>query len=91
MKSAYELAMERLNKSAPTVKLTEKQKKQLSDLDSKYQAKIAQREIAIKGEIATAQSAGDWAKAEELQQQLVIERKNLQSDLEEKKDKLRKG
>ena len=27
MKSAYELAMERLNKAAPTVKLTDKQKK----------------------------------------------------------------
>lgn len=83
--------MERLNKSTPTVKLTEKQKKAIADLDSKYQAKIAQREIAIKGEIATAQAAGDWAKAEELQQQLVAERKNLQSDLEDKKQEVRKG
>lgn len=89
MKSAYELAMERLNKSTPSVTLTDKQKKEIADLDSKYQAKIAQREIAIKGEIATAQSAGDWAKAEELQQQLVAERKNLQRDLEDKKEQIR--
>ena len=34
MKSAYELAMERLNKTAPSVKLTEEQKKELGDLDA---------------------------------------------------------
>ena len=45
MKSSYELAMERLNKSAPTTKLTADQKKQLAELDSQYAAKIAQREI----------------------------------------------
>jgi len=41
MKSAYELAMERLNKSAPSVKLTAAQKKELAELDSQYAAKIA--------------------------------------------------
>ena len=43
MKSAYELAMERLNKTAPVVKVTGAQKKQLAELDSKYAAKIAER------------------------------------------------
>ena len=89
MKSAYELAMERLNKTSPTVKLNDEQKKQIAELDSKYAAKIAEREIALKGEIAAAQNAGDFGKAEELQQQLVNERKKLQSDLEEKKDAVR--
>ena len=89
MKSAYELAMERLNKTSPTIKLNDEQKKQMADVDSKYAAKIAEREIAIKGEIATAQNAGDFAKAEELQQQLVNERKKLQSTLEDKKDAVR--
>ena len=34
MKSAYELAMERLNKVAPTVKLTEEQKERIAELES---------------------------------------------------------
>ena len=54
MKSAYELAMERLNKSAPTVKLTEKQKKEMGELDSVYASKIAQREIFLKGFVVSS-------------------------------------
>ena len=45
MKSAYELAMERLNKKSPTTKVTASQKKELADLDSLYASKIAEREI----------------------------------------------
>jgi len=33
MKSAYELAMERLEKTQPSVALSEDQKKQLADVD----------------------------------------------------------
>jgi hypothetical protein len=87
MKTAYELAIERLNKSAPTVKLSDAQKKQLSELDSKYAAKIAEREIALNGEIAKAD--GDVAKEESLREQLITERKKLQADLQEKKEQVR--
>jgi hypothetical protein len=89
MKSSYELAMERLNKTAPASKLTTTQKAQLAELDSKYTAKIAEREIALKGEINAASAAGDFEKTETLQRQLVADRKNLQADLEEKKEKVR--
>jgi len=85
MKSAYELAMERLNKSAPAAKLSVAQKKQIAELEAKYKAKIAEREIALKDEVATAASAGEFEKVETLQQQLVVERKKLQAELEEKK------
>lgn len=91
MKTAYELAMERLNKSAPMTKLTEAQKKAIAELDSKYAAKVAEREIVIKGEIDHAAGAGDWEKVESLKQQLSNERKNLQTDLEEKKEQVRQG
>lgn len=87
MKSSYELAMERLNKNAPTVKLTAAQKKQIAELDSKYTAKIAEREIALKGQISNI--ADDFQKVEALQQQLIGERKKLQAELEEKKEQLR--
>jgi hypothetical protein len=87
MKSSYELAMERLNKTAPTVKLTDAQKKQLAELDSQYAAKIAEREIALNGEIAKA--ADDFEKEESLRAQLVNERRKLQAELEEKKEQIR--
>ena len=89
MKSAYELAMERLSKSSPPVKLTETQKRELADLDSRYAAKIAEREIALKDEITAALAAGELEKEEQLRQQLVAERKRLQAELEDKKDAVR--
>ena len=90
MKSAYELAMERLSKESPTAKLTDEQKQQLAELDSRYAAKIAEREIHFKGKAAEAEAGGDFAAAEESRQQLVIERRKLQAELEEKKANVRK-
>jgi hypothetical protein len=87
MKSSYELAMERLNKAAPAAKLTDAQKKQLAELDSKYTAKIAEREIALNGEMAKA--ADDFQKEESLREQLMTDRKKLQAELEEKKEQVR--
>jgi multidrug resistance efflux pump len=87
MKSSYELAMERLNKTVPTVKLTDAKKKQLAELDSQYSAKIAEREIALGDEITKA--ADDFEKAETLRQQLVVERKKIQTELEAKKEHIR--
>lgn len=92
MKSAYELAMERLNKTAPAAtKLTPEQKKELAALDSKYAAKIAEREIFVKGELAKAAAKGDEEAIEQLQKQLVSDRKSLQAELEEKKEKARQS
>ena len=90
MKSSYELAMERLNKNAPTIKLTDAQKKQLAELDSKYAAKIAGREIALNDEITKSSAAGDFEKVGALQQQLIGERKKFQAELEEKKESVRR-
>lgn len=91
MKTAYELAMERLNKASPAVKLSGAQKKQLAELDSKYAAKIAEREISLNDEIARTVEGGNSEKHEQLQQQLVNERKALQAELEEKKERVRQG
>ena len=91
MKSAYELAMERLNKASPTVKLSEAQKKEIADLESKAAAKIAERELFINGEIVKAVDRGDGQAIEQLEKQLVSDRKSIQADLEEKKAKVRGG
>lgn len=91
MKSAYELAMERLNKTSPAVKVTGEQKAQLAELDKKYAAKIAEREIFLKDERAAAAAKGDYEALEQLDKQLVSERKTLNAELEEKKEKVRQG
>jgi hypothetical protein len=91
MKSAYELAMERLNKKEPQQKVSAEQKKALADLDSLYASKIAEREVFLKGEIASAAIRGDYEAHESLQKQLTADRNNLRAELEEKKNKVREG
>jgi hypothetical protein len=91
MKSAYELAMERLNKTAPTVKMTDAKKKQLAELDSKYAAKIAEREIFLKDNLAAAAAKGDYEAFEQLEKQMTSARKSIQAELEEKKEKVRQS
>ena len=91
MKTAYELAMERLNKDTPAKKLSPAQKQELAELGSKYAAKIAEREIGLKDEIARAAAAGEAEKLEKLQGQLVVERRKLQAELEEKKEQVRRA
>jgi hypothetical protein len=91
MKSAYELAMERLNKQAPSVKLTAEQKAKLADLDSLYKSKLADREILVKGQLQKAAEKGDAEAYEQLEKQLVSDRKTLNAELEEKKDRVRAG
>lgn len=91
MKSAYELAMERLQKQAPTVKLTAAQKAAIAELESQYAAKIAQREIGLRDEILKAESRGDEEETAKLREQLAHERQKLQTELEEKKERIRQG
>lgn len=91
MKSSYELAMERLNKQGPSVKLTAEQKAKLADLDSLYKSKIADREILVKGQLQKAAEKGDAEAYEQLEKQLVSDRKTLAAELEEKKDRVRAG
>jgi len=89
MKSAYELAMERLGKSTPTVKLTDQQKQEIAELESKCAAKTAERELFLKGEIVKAIDKGDAEAVQQLEKQLLGERKSLRADCEEKKEKVR--
>jgi hypothetical protein len=89
MKSAYELAMERLEKKAPSVALTAEQKAQIAEIDSTFKARIAERELFLKGEINKAQNAGNLEEAESLQKQLTIDLRRFQEDAEAKKEKLR--
>jgi hypothetical protein len=89
MKSAYELAMERLAKEHPIVRLNDEQKKQLADVDSTFKARIAEREVFLKDQLAKARAAGKVEDVEALEKQLRSEIRRLQDDCEAKKEKLR--
>ncbi len=91
MKSAYELAMERLKQSdpdeAPT--LTEEAKAELAEIDRRFQAKIAEREVFLEQQLRKAEAEGDAEAVEQLRKQLQNERKRLESEREADKDAVR--
>ena len=89
MKSAYELAMERLEKSSPSLSLTEDQKKEIAEVDSVCRAKIAEKELFLKDQIRKAQVTGKIEELESLEKQLVSEIRRLHEECEAKKEKLR--
>jgi hypothetical protein len=89
MKSAYELAMERLEKASPSLSLSEDQKKEIAEVDSVYRAKIAERELFLKNQVRNAQTAGKLEEVESVEKQLASEIRRLQNECEAKKEKLR--
>src|SRR6476646_10722686 len=91
MKSADELAMERLQKASPSLSLTEEQKKELAEIDSKYRAKIAEKELFLNEQIRKAQAGGKVEEVESLEKQLVSDVRRLRDEYEAKKEKLRVG
>ncbi len=57
MKTAYELAMERLEKaSGPTRKLSNAQKARIAEIEKIYDAKIAETKLASESEMLSADS-----------------------------------
>lgn len=89
MKSAYELAMERLEKDEPTQTLTDEQKRELATIDSRYQAKIAEREVFLSKQIESEFTAGNLSEAEAVKEQLSREKALLEEEREAAKNKTR--
>jgi hypothetical protein len=85
MKSAYELAMERLEKKEPTKKLTDRQKALIAEINSLYGSRIAERETFLHGEIVKEKARGDAAAVAQIQDQLAREVRRLHVEWEEKK------
>ncbi len=81
--------MERLAKDQPIISLTDDQKKQLAEVDSTFKARIAEKELFLKGEIQEAQAAGKFEEIESLEKQLRSEIVRLHEECEAKKEKLR--
>jgi uncharacterized protein YecT (DUF1311 family) len=91
MKSAYELAMERLEKQSPTAQLTAAQKAEIAEIDATCKAKCAEQELFLKDKIAEAAAAGKGEEMEQLEKQLSRELRRFQEDAEAKKEKVRAG
>jgi len=88
MKSSYELAMERMG-GGDDNPLTDEQKEQIADIDTKYKAKIAELKIFLEKSVDEAVAKGDQAEAEEARKILAQEISSLEEKAESEKDKIR--
>ena len=90
MKSAYELAMERLQKTTPSLSLTDEQKKELAEIDSKYRAKIAEKELFLKrSDSKGAEPRAKFDDIDSLEKQLASESAGYRKSVKQTKEKLR--
>jgi hypothetical protein len=93
MKSAYELAMERLAKSDPDAgrPLTAAQKDRLAEIDRVYQGKLAEREIFLKKQLNDAYADRKAEEVQKIKQQIASERSRLEEEREEEKERVRRA
>ena len=92
MKSAYELAMERLKGSEPdAAPLSSEQKERLAELDARYKAKIAEREIFLRKAFDEAAERNQHAELEQIRHQMLNERSRLEDERETEKERVRRG
>jgi hypothetical protein len=89
MKSAYELAMERLEKQSPTRQLSAPQKAAIAEIEAAAKAKIAEQELFLKDKIGEAATEGKYEEAAQLEQQLAHEIRRIHEEAEAKKEKAR--
>jgi hypothetical protein len=93
MKSAYELAMERLSKSDPgsSRPVTAEQRTRLAEVDKLFQGRIAEREIFLKQRLEQAMTGQDAEEVAKIRKQIASEKARLEEDREAEKDRVRSG
>jgi hypothetical protein len=92
MKSAYELAMERLGKTDPAAQpMTAEKKARLAEIDRVYKGKTAEREIFLKQQLDGALGAQKFDEADKIRKQIAGEKARLEEEREEEKEKIRRG
>ena len=87
MKSAYELAMEKLG-GEPSA-LTDEQKTQLADIHTKMEAKIAEQSILFEQRIAEAIAQMDGETVLRLKENREIEMRRIRDQAEAGKNQIR--
>ncbi len=92
MKSASELAMERLAKSDPSApSLSAAQKARLAEIDRVYQGKAAEREIFLQQQLNGALGAQKFDEADKIRKQMAGEKARLEEERESEKERVRRG
>ena len=91
MKSAYQLAMEKLEQETPSNHrtLSDSQKKALQETEKKYQAKFAEREIFLNQTLQKASREGNGLEVEKIKRQLIDEKAMIGEEKEQEKEKIR--
>jgi cysteinyl-tRNA synthetase len=90
MKSAYELAMERLAKAEPaSAPLSQEKKARLAEIDRVYQGKLAEREIFLKQQLASALAGRNLDQADSIRTQISGEKFRLEEEREQEKERVR--
>jgi hypothetical protein len=91
MKSAYELAMERLSKSDPGAPraLTAAQREKLAEIDRVYTARLAERDIFLRQRLEQARSGTDAEAVEKIRKEIASERTRIDGERESEKDRVR--
>lgn len=90
MKSAYELAMERLAAEEPVVQLDDGQKRRIADIEAKCKADIAAKELLLRGEMEKARLAGEHDQIGQLQRQLADEVRRFEERRDRDKEAIRR-
>jgi hypothetical protein len=93
LKSAYELAMERLRKKdeasgVERLPVTESQKAAIAELRNFYEAKIAELEVLHQGKRRTVMDPNEWLLRED---EYRRERERLSSERDARIDRVRRG
>ena len=89
MKSAYELAMERMGGDGENKPLTDEQKEKIAEIDLRYKAKIAERKIFLEKSLSEANREGNLEEVEKISGQLADETAGLEAKAEAEKEKVR--
>jgi hypothetical protein len=91
MKSAYELAMERLEAQNPGLQLNDDQKKRIAEIEAKCKADIAAKELLLQSEMAKETAGGASVEIARIQRQLADEIRRFEERRDREKDAVRRG
>lgn len=89
MKSAYELAMERLEKEqGPARKLTDEERARIAEIDRKYEGQLAETKLAFDAKQSAAASP---AELEAVQKELADQLAYIEANREKEKNAVWNG
>jgi hypothetical protein len=86
MKSSFELAMERMG--GDDTPLSDQQKKQIAEIDSKFKAKVAERKIFLEKNISDLLQQEKHEEVDNLRKQVAEEIATLENKAEKEKEKI---